>query len=93
MRIREFTVSRWGQSDTDLAGLTLKNGQGQSSEHLGLTKYAPETLVLQKKAIKKIDIYAKSGDAYMKGFTITYADDDQDVINSDNGYLAETVEF
>ena len=49
--------------------------------------------MLQKKAIKKIDIYAKGGDAYMKGFTITYTDEEQDVVNSDAGYLADTIEF
>ena len=93
MRIREFTFSRWGSGDTDLAGFSLKNAQGQSSEHLGLNKFAPETLVLQKKAIKKIDIMSKSGDAYMKGFVITYVDDESDVINSGEGYVAQTVQF
>lgn len=93
MRIKEFTFSRWGSSDTDLAGLSLKNYQGQSSEHLGLTKFAPETLILQKKAIRKIDIMAKTGDAYMKGFVITYLDGESDVVNSGEGYLAQTVEF
>lgn len=93
MRIREFTFSRWGSGDTDLAGLSLKNAQGQSSEHLGLDKFAHETLVLQKKAIKKIDIMSKSGDAYMKGFVITYVDDETDVINSGDGYVAQTVQF
>ena len=93
MRIKEFTFSRWASGDTDLAGLSLKNYQGQSSEHLGLMKYAVETLVLQKKAIKKIDVMSKSGDAYMKGFVITYLDDESDVINSGEGYIAQTIEF
>ena len=74
MRIKEFTFSRWGSTDTDLAGLSLKNYQGQGSEHLGLMKYETETCILQKKAIQKIDIMSKSGDAYMKGLVITYVD-------------------
>ena len=56
-------------------------------------KYEPETLTLQKKAIRKIDIMAKSGDAYMKGFVITYLDDECDIINSGDGYLAQTIDF
>jgi len=39
-------------------------------------KFEPETCILQKKAIKKIDIMSKSGDAYLKGFVITYVDDE-----------------
>ena len=93
MRIKEFTFSRWGNTDTDLAGFSLKNYQGQGSEHLGLMKFEPETCILQKKAIQKIDIMAKSGDAYMKGFVITYVDGESDVINSGDGYLVQTIEF
>jgi len=56
-------------------------------------KFAPETCILQKKAIKKIDIMSKSGDAYMKGLVITYVDDESDIINSGDGYLVQTIEF
>ena len=49
--------------------------------------------MLQKKPIKKIDVMSKSGDAYMKGFVITYLDDESDVINSGEGYIAQTIEF
>ena len=49
--------------------------------------------MLQKKAIKKIDIMSKGGDAYMKGFVITYRDDESDIVNSGEGYLAQTIEF
>lgn len=40
MRLREISWSRWGENDVDFAGVKLSNFAGQSSELLGMQKYA-----------------------------------------------------
>ena len=84
MRIDQISFSRWGENDSDLSGLRLKNMAGEESGDLGSQKYEWETVALKQTPIEKITVYKKN-EAYMKGFLIYYRNGEQQVINDDGG--------
>ena len=93
MRLKEISWSRWAENDVDFAGVKLTNYANESSELLGLNKYALQSLTLKKFPISNIKIYRKESNCYMRGFKITYRNGQTDVIGSDNGIDCGTVDF
>ena len=92
MRITSISYSRWGVKDSDFSGMKLQNSAGQTSDVLGLEKYAWESITLKPCPIQKIIVYKKD-DAYLKGFRILYRNGMEQLVNDDGGLEAGTIEF
>lgn len=93
MRITEISYSRWGGGDYDLSGLRLTNNSGTTSQLFGSERHAWQSLRLKSQPIASITVYKKSDNSYMRGFKITYRDGQSDIVNSDNGTEAGTINF
>ena len=93
MKLVTIEISRWAENDRDLAGLRLKNAAGATSDILGFQRHAWESFTLRDQQIKSITIIKKSDDNYTRGFKILYRSGVTDVINSDAGNEAGTIEF
>ena len=91
-RLKTFSFSRWGASDTDFSGLKLTNAAGEESMLIGTERHAWESVTLQDQPIKKITMFEKNCN-YMKGFRIQYRNGQTDIINADSGTEVGSIEF
>ena len=93
MKLVTIEISRWADNDRDLAGLRLKNAAGQTSDILGFQRHTWESFTLRDQPIQSITVIKKTDDNYTRGFKILYRSGVTDVINSDAGNEAGTIEF
>ena len=92
MRLRQIQFSRWAQNDKDLSGLIITNNAEQSSELMGTKRHEYDSVYLQQSPIQKIVVYKKN-EEYLRGFKIYYQNGQTDLINSDEGPEAGTIDF
>ena len=60
---------------------------------LGMSRHAIQTVTLQVQPIANIKVFRKESDGYMRGFKITYRNGQTDLINSESGPCAGTIDF
>ena len=62
------------------------------SDLMGMSKHAIQSVTLKQEPIRNIKVFRKSNDGYLRGFKITYRNGQTDLINSEDGLEAGTIE-
>ena len=62
------------------------------SDLMGMSKHAIQSVTLKQEPIRNIKVFRKSNDGYMRGCKITYRNGQTDLINSEDGLEAGTIE-